>query len=84
MSNDIFQSSDSIRSGDPLKHAQYVTFDEPLELELGDRLEQVRVAYETYGLLSAAKDNAVLVCHAISGDSLQSLWVMCLSRRFEK
>ncbi len=69
MSNDIFQSSDSIRSGSPLKHAQYVTFDEPLELELGGRLEQVRVAYETYGRLSAAKDNAVLVCHAISGDS---------------
>ncbi len=69
MSEDVFQSSDNIRSGTPLKHIQYVAFDEPLELELGGRLENVRVAYETYGRLSAAADNAVLICHAISGDS---------------
>ena len=38
-------------------------------LELGGRLADVTVAYETYGQLNAARDNAVLVCHAISGDS---------------
>jgi homoserine O-acetyltransferase len=32
-------------------------------------LDSVTVAYETFGELNAAKDNAVLVCHAISGDS---------------
>lgn len=69
MSEDVFQSSDSIRSGTPLKHVQFAAFDEPLELELGGRLESVRVAYETYGRLNADADNAILICHAISGDS---------------
>ena len=52
-----------------MKHAQTVTFDTPLKLELGDELPSVTVVYETYGQLNAAKDNAVLICHAISGDS---------------
>lgn len=69
MKDDFLQSSDSIRSARPLKHAQTVTFDEPLELEQGGRLDEVTVVYETYGRLSAAKDNTVLICHAISGDS---------------
>ena len=42
---------------------------QPLALELGGQLADVTVAYETYGELNAARDNAVLVCHAISGDS---------------
>ncbi|RPI61516.1 MAG: homoserine O-acetyltransferase, partial [Planctomycetaceae bacterium] len=62
-------SSDDIRSGKPLKYAQYVTFDCPVNLELGGVLPGVTVAYETWGTLNAAGDNAVLVCHAISGDS---------------
>ena len=69
MSQDIFESSDSVRSGAKLAHAQSVTFDEPLELALGGRLEHVRVVYETYGQLSEARDNAVLICQALSGDS---------------
>ncbi len=69
MSEDIFHSSDAVRSAAPLKHVEYVTFDEPLSLTGGARLERPRVAYETYGRLNAAKDNAVLICHALSGDS---------------
>jgi homoserine O-acetyltransferase len=38
-------------------------------LELGGEMPEVVVAYETYGELSAAKDNAILICHALSGDS---------------
>ncbi len=40
-----------------------------LECESGGRLESVTVAYETFGTLNESKDNAVLACHALSGDS---------------
>jgi homoserine O-acetyltransferase len=69
MSNDVFQSSDSVRNAQPLKYAQHVTFHEPLTLELGGRLPETTVAFETYGKLSPRADNAVLICHALSGDS---------------
>ncbi len=41
-----------------------------MELELGGRLDQVTLAYRTWGELNAAGDNAVLVVHALTGDSL--------------
>jgi homoserine O-acetyltransferase len=69
MSDDFLTSSDSVRSAAPLRHAQFVTFSRPLKLELGGELPSVTVAYETYGRLNERRDNAVLVCHAISGDS---------------
>jgi homoserine O-acetyltransferase len=66
---DVFDSSDSGRHARPLKHVQSVTFRGPFVLELGGRLPEVTVAYETYGQLSPRGDNAVLLCHALSGDS---------------
>jgi homoserine O-acetyltransferase/O-succinyltransferase len=39
------------------------------DLELGGHLPQVRVAYETWGELNADASNAVLVLHALTGDS---------------
>lgn len=42
---------------------------DPLSLDCGRQLHAVRVAYETYGTLSPQRDNAILVCHAISGDA---------------
>src|SRR5689334_21388600 len=41
----------------------------PLPLDCGRELRSVRVAYETYGTLSPARDNVILVCHALSGDA---------------
>jgi homoserine O-acetyltransferase len=41
-----------------------------LDLELGGRIEAVTVAYRTWGRLNAAGDNAILVLHALTGDSL--------------
>ena len=45
------------------------TEDEPLHLELGGTLGPIDVAYETYGSLSPAADNAVFICHALTGDA---------------
>ncbi|MCK6557141.1 homoserine O-acetyltransferase [Candidatus Binatia bacterium] len=69
MSERAFDSSDSVRGAVPLRHAQYVTFDGPIPLALEGTLPRVTVAYETYGALDPHGDNAVLICHALSGDS---------------
>ena len=55
-----------------LVQTQYATlFESPHELSLvaGAKLGPVRVAYETYGELSAASDNAIFICHALTGDA---------------
>jgi homoserine O-acetyltransferase len=48
---------------------QYLDLPGPLRLDCGRELYPVRVAYETYGTLSADRDNVILVCHALSGDA---------------
>lgn len=51
---------------------QFFTFAEGSEkmvLENGAKLGPVTIAYETYGTLNEAKDNAILIAHAFSGDS---------------
>ncbi|MEQ9145796.1 MAG: homoserine O-acetyltransferase [Parvibaculaceae bacterium] len=47
-----------------------VTFgsDRPLTLDCGVDLSPITIAYNTYGTLNAEKTNAVLVCHALTGD----------------
>lgn len=62
-------STDDDRVAGPLRYVQTVTFDEPLVLEQGGTLPQVTCAYETWGELNEDASNAVLVCHAVSGDS---------------
>jgi homoserine O-acetyltransferase len=69
VSQNLFESSDTTRHARPLRHARSVRLEQPVKLELGGQLDDVTVAYETCGELNAARDNAVLVCHAISGDS---------------
>jgi homoserine O-acetyltransferase len=45
-----------------------VTFETPLKLDCGRELAPFTVAYMTYGRLNEAKSNAVLICHALTGD----------------
>jgi homoserine O-acetyltransferase len=56
------------REGDPVGHRRFVDVG-ALSLERGGQLPGVRVAYETWGRLNARGDNAVLVEHALTGDS---------------
>jgi homoserine O-acetyltransferase/O-succinyltransferase len=48
---------------------QFLDLPRPLVLDCGRTLHPVRIAYETYGTLSPARDNVILVCHALSGDA---------------
>jgi len=54
-----------------LVEKRYFTFaqDEPMPLESGATVGPVTLAYETYGTLAPDGSNAVLVCHALTGDS---------------
>jgi len=58
-----------MRSGKPLRHVQTAVFPTPMSLRHGGTLPGVEVAYETYGTLNDDRSNAVLICHAITGDS---------------
>src|SRR2546430_862685 len=49
-------------------HAFAFSADEPLALDAGRTLGPWTAAYMTYGTLNAARSNAVLLCHALSGD----------------
>jgi len=51
-----------------------VSAEAPMELELGGRVGPIDVEYETYGTLSAGKDNAVFIAHALSGDAHVAGW----------
>jgi homoserine O-acetyltransferase len=48
---------------------QHLELPDALTLECGQTLPSVRIAYETYGTLAPARDNVILVCHALSGDA---------------
>ncbi len=48
---------------------EFLDLQSPLRLDCGRELYPIRIAYETYGTLAPARDNVILVCHALSGDA---------------
>jgi len=61
-------ASGAWREGDPVGNRRFTTVGD-IELESGAHLPGVRIAYEQWGILSPTRDNAVLVLHALTGDS---------------
>ncbi len=59
------------RPGDPLGQRQFMRMavDRPFVLEGGGQLRDLTIAFETWGTLSPEADNAILVCHALTGDA---------------
>ena len=51
-----------------LVEPQMLAFDTPLALDCGRNLPGYELVYETYGKLNADASNAILICHALSGD----------------
>ena len=51
-----------------LVEPQRFVFDEPLKLRSGEVLTAYELMVETYGELNADRSNAILICHALSGD----------------
>ncbi len=58
----------TLSGADGLKRLSVATPDLPLRLDSGRTLENVEIAYETWGELNAEKTNVVFVCHALTGD----------------
>jgi homoserine O-acetyltransferase/O-succinyltransferase len=56
------------REGDPPGERKFVSIGS-MTLERGGELSSVRIAYETWGTLNKKADNAVLILHALTGDS---------------
>ncbi len=65
--NSMIPASAIWHPGAPVAWRQFAEIGD-IELESGQTLPQVRMAYESWGKLNAAKDNAVLVLHALTGD----------------
>ncbi len=63
----------AVRPHDPhsvgIVEKRYARFDIPLYTRSGGVIDGFTLAYETYGSLNADKSNAILICHALSGDS---------------
>lgn len=71
LSADPLPATGAWRRGDPVGNRRFVAVspDRPFSLEGGGSLRGAEIAYETWGELDADGSNAILVCHALTGDS---------------
>ena len=70
-SDQLHPATGAWRDGDDIGHRRFFTFavDRGFALDAGIVLHDVTVAYETWGSLDADGGNAILLCHAWTGDS---------------
>jgi homoserine O-acetyltransferase len=52
----------------PSSHVAQFGSEQPLRLDCGVDLSPFQIAYQTYGELNADRSNAILICHALTGD----------------
>jgi homoserine O-acetyltransferase len=57
-----------LRGADGFRRMTIATPARPFRLDSGRTLDHVEIAYETWGELSPARDNVVVICHALTGD----------------
>ena len=65
--NDKIRVIDNLRNEESAYQKFFI--DEPFQFENGKTISSVTVAYETYGRLNDDGTNAILICHALTGDS---------------
>ncbi|WP_026453702.1 homoserine O-acetyltransferase MetX [Saccharomonospora iraqiensis] len=68
-STDLPPATGAWRAGDPVGRRRWLRLGGPLRVESGAEIGEVDIAYETWGTLNADRSNAVLVEHALTGDS---------------
>jgi homoserine O-acetyltransferase len=61
-------ASGAWRAGDPVGRRRFAAIGD-FAFEHGETVPNVQIAYQTYGTLSPERDNAILVLHALTGDS---------------
>lgn len=67
--NDSESISQKIEDGEVgLVEFQDFTYKKPFQFESGGEIPEFTLRYEAYGKLNKAKDNAILICHALTGD----------------
>lgn len=66
--SDVLPNGDGDEAIQPSSQTAEFGTDEPLTLDCGETLAPFTIAYQTYGTLNEDKSNAVLVCHALTGD----------------
>jgi homoserine O-acetyltransferase len=67
----LFQENDRTA---PAADSRKIAAVGPLDCEAGGHIEDVEVAYETWGQLNSDASNAIVICHALSGDSHAIGW----------
>ena len=62
--------TDAMRREADEPHSEVARFgaEKPLKLDAGVELSPFQIAYTTQGTLNAARSNAILICHALTGD----------------